>query len=56
MLPPMSTGWPTARSAGGKAGCCGPSARVAPLRWTYSGRREPSTACSSTLQVLCETS
>src|SRR4030065_375732 len=29
MLPPISTGWPTARRASGMEGCPGPSARVA---------------------------
>ena len=56
MEPPISTGWPAGRSAGGSSGWPGPKARVAPLRCTYSSRRWPSTRCSSTLQVLCDTS
>lgn len=39
----MMTGWPAARSAGGKEGWPGPKARVAPLRCTNRRRGWPST-------------
>ena len=42
MLPPMKTGWPIGRKAGGRLSRPGPKARVAPLRWTNSSRRLPS--------------
>ena len=32
MLPPMITGWPVSRYAGGSSGWPGGNARVAPLR------------------------
>ena len=56
MVPPIRTGWPTARKSSGRSAWPGPQARVAPLRWTKRRLRRPPVSCSSTLQVLCETS
>ena len=56
MSPGTITGWPVSRKTGGRSGCPGPKARVAPLRCTHSCVGTPSTSCVSSLAMLCATS